>query len=134
MQVSLCSSAVGLVVFAGGVAGAFSEDGFGLQILLSALGQGFDEVTRKAGEFSKALQDGVGITRTYEAALGKLDEQTKTYIDNLEKSGQLERARQATSDQLEKDLGGLASAYRKAAKEADVFRQVKKESVGLLPF
>ena len=111
---------------AGGIAGSFDTEGFGLQILLSAIGQAFDDTIRKAGEFGRALQDGVGITRTYEAALGKLDKQTKTFIDNLEKSGQLERARQAAFDQLEEDLGGVASAYRKAAEEADVFRQAQE--------
>ena len=62
----LFGGGVGSVV--GGIAGSFDTEGFGLQILLSAIGQAFDETIRKAGEFGRALQDGVGITRTYEAA------------------------------------------------------------------
>lgn len=94
----------------GGVGGAFGgmlggNFGFGLSLVGTAIGQTFDTATQSAAEFAKALNDTGDATGVLEQALGSIDKDTKTFIQNLAQSGQTAAAAQASFNVLAEKIG-----------------------------
>ena len=105
----------------GGVAGALvGPDGFGLQVLLSSLGTLFDQAAESALNFSTSLRQSGNAAGTLERILGRIDPDLKSYISNLQSSGQTAAAAEAAQAELAQTIGtDLANAYKKAGDELE---------------
>ena len=91
----------------GGIAGAFTGTGggFGAQILLSALGGALDTAANKAVDFSKALREGGDAASALEDNLGRIDPELRSYISNLQSSGQTALAASEAQKELARQIG-----------------------------
>ena len=76
----------GIGGFAGGLSGG--QMGFGLSLAGTALGSTFDQAAQKSADFAQALRGNGDAVQALEALIGDLDATTKTYIGNLQSSGQ----------------------------------------------
>jgi hypothetical protein len=105
----------------GGAAGGLmgGQFGFGLSLVGTAIGQAFDTATQSAKDFTKALKDTGDASLALEAALGSVDKNTKTLIENLAKSGQKAAATQASFEALSLQIGyENAEAFVRAGEAA----------------
>jgi hypothetical protein len=105
----------GLGGAAGGLVGG--QFGFGLSLVGTAIGQTFDNASKSAKDFSDALSDTGDATAALEIALGRLDKETKTQINNLAQSGQQAAAAEASFEALAQKIGvEQAEAFQRAGK------------------
>jgi len=107
----------------GGVAGGLMPGkGFGAQILLSALGQVFDQAAQEARDFAIALRTTGDGTQYLEQRLGTLDPKVKAFITNLSESGQTAEAAEMSVSVLSDAIGDeYANAIVKAGKTTETF-------------
>ena len=86
----------------------------------SAIGSALDDLTQKAASFARAAR-GVGdVVTALEDALGSVDNSTKTYITNLQRSGQLVKAASKAQEELADKIGREnADAYLRAGQSID---------------
>jgi hypothetical protein len=107
----------------GGVAGGLMPGkGFGAQILLSALGQVFDQAAQEARDFAIALRTTGDGTQYLEQRLGTLDPRIKAFITNLSESGQTAEAAEMSVNVLSDAIGEeYANALVKAGKTTETF-------------
>ena len=101
----------------GGAAGGLlgGQFGFGLSLVGTALGQTFDTASQSAAEFTKALRETGDASAALEVALGSVDKNTRTTIQNLAKSGQQAAAAEESFKALAAEIGvEQAEAFRRA--------------------
>ena len=109
----------------GGLGGAVGgllggQFGFGLSLVGTAIGQTFDNASQSAGDFAKALKDTGDASAALETALGSLDKDTKTLIQNLAQSGQTAAAAEASFEALAQRIGvDQAEALKRAGEAAN---------------
>ena len=109
----------------GGLGGAVGgllggQFGFGLSLVGTAVGQTFDNASQSAGDFAKALKDTGDASDALETALGSLDKDTKTLIQNLAQSGQTAAAAEASFEALAQRIGvDQAEALKRAGEAAN---------------
>lgn len=109
----------------GGLGGAVGgllggQFGFGLSLVGTAVGQSFDNATQSAGDFAKALKDTGDASDALETALGSLDKDTRTLIQNLAQSGQTAAAAEASFQALADRIGrDQAEALKRAGEAAN---------------
>jgi hypothetical protein len=100
----------------GGLGGLLGgQFGFALSLVGTALGQTFDNAAQSASDFSKALKDTGDASAALEAALGSVDKNTKTVIENLARSGQQAAAAEKAFEVLAAEIGTeQAEAFKRA--------------------
>ena len=106
----------------GALGGAISGSTFGpLSIALQVLGGAADDVVESTKNLGIALQTGQGVTAAYEATVGRLTATQKDYLDNLEKSGQLQKLNNETTKLANEQLGMFGQLIIDNAKSAAKF-------------
>ena len=106
----------------GGVLGSFAGDGFGGQILASAIGQLLDDFANRAAELGRALNPLTADVDVIIERVGLVGTKTGTYIEALKKADQSTEALVAATKELEAIIGtqGVA-AFRNFGEQTQEF-------------
>jgi len=89
----------------GGGLGSFFGEGFAGQIIGSALGAKFDEITKSATDFAKSMREGGDAAGYLKQALGYLDPRVSDQISKLQQAGLTAQAAKIAFDELSKNIG-----------------------------
>ena len=107
----------------GGALGGFmSQDIFGpATVGLQVAGGFIDQTVSSLGDLGRALESGKNVVTAYEAAVGRLSEGKKEYLNALEQSGQKQKLYNEITKQASKDLGFLGDLLIINAQNAATF-------------
>lgn len=107
----------------GGALGGFmTQDIFGpATVGLQVAGGFIDQTVSSLGDLGRALESGKNVVTAYEAAVGRLSEGKKEYLNALEQSGQKQKLYNEITKQASKDLGFLGDLLIINAENAATF-------------